>query len=58
VTSDRLTRVPARQALSDFIRQFRERTSPESVGLPQVRRRRTKGLRREEVAALAGVGLT
>jgi transcriptional regulator with XRE-family HTH domain len=56
--SDRLTRLPARQALSDFIRQCRERTSPESVGLPQVRRRRTRGLRREEVAALAGVGLT
>jgi transcriptional regulator with XRE-family HTH domain len=58
VTPDRLTRVPARQALSDFIRQCRERTSPESLGLPQGRRRRTAGLRREEVAALAGVGLT
>jgi transcriptional regulator with XRE-family HTH domain len=58
VTSDRLARVPARQALSDFIRQCRERTSPESLGLPQGRRRRTNGLRREEVAALAGVGLT
>lgn len=58
MTSDRLTRVPARQALSDFIRQCRERTSPESLGLPQGRRRRTNGLRREEVAALAGVGLT
>lgn len=58
MTSDRLTRVPARQALADFIRQCRERASPESLGLPQGRRRRTKGLRREEVAALAGVGLT
>lgn len=56
--SIRLTRLPARQALSDFIRQCRERTAPESFGLPQVRRRRTRGLRREEVAALAGVGLT
>jgi transcriptional regulator with XRE-family HTH domain len=56
--SDRLTRLPARQALSNFIRQCRERTSPESLGLPPVRRRRTRGLRREEVAALAGVGLT
>jgi transcriptional regulator with XRE-family HTH domain len=55
---DRLTRVPARKALSDFVRQCRERTSPGSVGLPPVRRRRTKGLRREELAALAGVGLT
>ncbi|WP_084165389.1 helix-turn-helix domain-containing protein [Skermanella stibiiresistens] len=58
MASDRLTRVPLKQALSDFIRQCRERTSPESVGLPQVRRRRTRGLRREEVATLAGVGLT
>ncbi|RRW39479.1 XRE family transcriptional regulator [Pseudomonas luteola] len=58
MVSDRLTRVLARQALSDFIRQCRERASPELLGLPPVRRRRTKGLRREEVAALAGVGLT
>lgn len=58
MASDRLARVPARQALSDFIRQCRERASPESLGLPQGRRRRTSGLRREEVAALAGVGLT
>ena len=55
---DRLTRVPARQALSDFVRQCRERTSPELLGLPPARRRRTKGLRREELAAFAGVGLT
>lgn len=58
MTPDRLMRAPARQALSDFLRQCRGRASPESLGLPQVRRRRTKGLRREEVAALAGVGLT
>lgn len=58
MASDRLTRVPAREALADFIRKCRERISPESLGLPQVRRRRTRGLRREEVAALAGVGLT
>ncbi len=55
---DRLRRVSARQALSNFVRQCRERTSPESHGLPPVSRRRTKGLRREELAALAGVGLT
>jgi transcriptional regulator with XRE-family HTH domain len=58
MASDRLTRVPAREAVADFIRQCRERASPESFGLPPVRRRRTRGLRREEVAALAGVGLT
>ncbi|WP_110642265.1 helix-turn-helix domain-containing protein [Salinicola sp. CPA57] len=58
MASDRLTRVPSREALADFIRKCRERTSPESLGLPQARRRRTSGLRREEVAALAGIGLT
>src|SRR5690606_24365440 len=35
-----------------------ERLSPTEVGLPSGGRRRTPGLRREEVAALAGVGLT
>ncbi len=56
--SDRLTRVPARLRLSEFLRSCRERMSPESFGLPPTRRRRTRGLRREEVATLAGVGLT
>src|SRR5262249_34394345 len=36
----------------------RERIRPEQVGLPLSRRRRTPGLRREEVAQLAGVGVT
>ncbi len=54
----RLIRVPSKQALTDFVLACRERASPESLGLPQARRRRTRGLRREEVAALAGVGLT
>ncbi|NHF72570.1 helix-turn-helix transcriptional regulator [Paracoccus xiamenensis] len=44
--------------LSDFLRGHRERLSPADVGLPETARRRTPGLRREEVAALAGVGLT
>lgn len=43
--------------LGAFLRAHRERTSPEDVGLPSVGRRRTPGLRREEVAALSGVGL-
>jgi transcriptional regulator with XRE-family HTH domain len=47
-----------RAELSDFLRQHRERLSPADVGLPESGRRRTPGLRREEVAALAGVGLT
>ena len=44
--------------LAEFLRSRRERISPEEVGLPVGSRRRTPGLRREEVAALAGVGLS
>lgn len=47
-----------RQALADFLRSRRERISPDQVGLPVGGRRRTPGLRREEVAQLAGVGVT
>jgi transcriptional regulator with XRE-family HTH domain len=47
-----------RVELADFLRSRRERISPEEVGLPAGSRRRTPGLRREEVAALAGVGLS
>jgi len=47
-----------RQELARFLRSRRERITPEQVGLPIVGRRRTPGLRREEVAQLAGVGVT
>lgn len=47
-----------RQELADFLRNRRERLMPGDVGLPQGVRRRTPGLRREEVALLAGVGST
>nr|WP_163500439.1 helix-turn-helix transcriptional regulator [Halomonas socia] len=47
-----------RAELADFLRSRRERISPQDVGLPVGGRRRTPGLRREEVAALAGVGLS
>ena len=53
---DRLQRT--RTELSDFLRRRRESLSPLDVGLPSGKRRRTPGLRREEVATLAGVGLT
>jgi transcriptional regulator with XRE-family HTH domain len=43
--------------LGDFLRSRRERLSPGTVGLPAGRRRRTPGLRREEVAELAGIGV-
>jgi hypothetical protein len=47
-----------RQELAHFLRSRRERISPEQVGLPSTGRRRTPGLRREEVAQLAAVGVT
>ncbi len=52
-----LDATPAR-ALGDFIRAHRERLSPLAVGLPPGPRRRTPGLRREEVAQLCGVSPT
>jgi transcriptional regulator with XRE-family HTH domain len=47
-----------RNELAAFLRSRRERITPEDVGLPGGYRRRTAGLRREEVAQLAGVGVT
>ena len=43
------------EQLSAFLRSRRERLRPEDVSLPETRRRRTPGLRREEVASLAGI---
>jgi transcriptional regulator with XRE-family HTH domain len=47
-----------RDELAAFLRNRRERISPADVGLPPGERRRTPGLRREELAQLAGVGVT
>ncbi|MFZ3570680.1 helix-turn-helix transcriptional regulator [Streptomyces sp. BH097] len=47
-----------RQELGAFLRSRRERIAPEDVGLPRGSRRRTPGLRREEVAHLSAVGVT
>ncbi|WP_433274671.1 helix-turn-helix transcriptional regulator [Pseudonocardia xinjiangensis] len=44
-----------RPGLAEFLRRRREGLSPSEVGLPETSRRRTPGLRREEVAVLAGV---
>jgi transcriptional regulator with XRE-family HTH domain len=44
-----------RDELADFLRHRREALRPEDVGLSEGPRRRTKGLRREEVAALAAM---
>ncbi|RKN79040.1 helix-turn-helix transcriptional regulator [Paenibacillus ginsengarvi] len=46
------------RALSDFLIAHRAKLTPQSVGLPAGARRRTPGLRREEVAQIAGVSTT
>lgn len=46
------------QALSTFLKAQRSKIAPESAGLPAGTRRRTPGLRREEVAQLSGVSTT
>ncbi|MDR9854473.1 helix-turn-helix transcriptional regulator [Paenibacillus sp. VCA1] len=46
------------KALSAFLTEQRAKIQPETVGLPSGGRRRTPGLRREEVAQLAGVSST
>jgi transcriptional regulator with XRE-family HTH domain len=46
------------QALGQLLRSRRQRLSPGDVGLPPGRRRRTPGLRREEVALLANLSIT
>lgn len=52
------TALQRRRELGDFIRAQRERVAPASVGLIAPRRRRTPGLRREEVAELSGLSTT
>jgi transcriptional regulator with XRE-family HTH domain len=42
-------------AIRDFLASRRAKLTPEQVGLPAIGRRRVPGLRREEVAILAGV---
>ncbi|PWI18509.1 transcriptional regulator [Streptomyces sp. Act143] len=46
-----------RPELADFLRRGRARLTPSDVGLTPGARRRTPGLRREEVAALAGMSV-
>lgn len=47
-----------RAELGEFLKARRAKVTPEAVGLPPGGRRRTPGLRREELAQLAGVGVT
>src|SRR6478752_10585786 len=48
----------SRSELADLLRSRRDRLTPADVGLPAGTRRRTAGLRREEVAQLAGMSTT
>src|SRR5215469_16581545 len=47
-----------RRTLGDFLRTHRERLSPANLGLPTGQRRRTPGLRREEIAQCSGMSAT
>lgn len=47
-----------REELADFLRSRRGQLKPADVGLPRTGRRRTPGLRREEVSHLSGVSVT
>ena len=47
-----------RRTLGDFLRTHRARLAPGSLGLPAGPRRRTPGLRREEIAQAAGISAT
>lgn len=47
-----------RETLADFLRTRRAKVSPADAGLPPGIRRRTPGLRRDEVAVLAGISPT
>jgi len=51
-------RFERRRELGEFIRAHRERLAPAVIGLAAGRRRRTPGLRREEVAQLCGLSAT
>ncbi|NUR89067.1 MAG: helix-turn-helix domain-containing protein [Nonomuraea sp.] len=46
-----------RDELAEFLRTRRDRVTPAEVGLPSGARRRTPGLRRQEVAQLAGMSI-
>ena len=50
-----MPKTSANEQLGSFLRERRLRLTPQSLGLPRGTRRRTPGLRREEVAALAGI---
>ena len=56
-TTRKTTLLPMDRQRADFLRSCRARISPEELGLPAPQRKRTEGLRREDVAALSGVSV-
>lgn len=50
--------ISSQKALGAFLRAHRERVTPEMLGLPTATRRRTSGLRREELAQISGISAT
>lgn len=53
----RPARPPMDRQRAEFLRSCRARIKPSDLGLPEPQRRRTEGLRREDVAALSGVSV-
>jgi transcriptional regulator with XRE-family HTH domain len=53
----KVSRLPIDRQRADFLRSCRARIKPAELGLPAPQRRRTEGLRREDVAALSGVSV-
>ena len=51
------SRLPLDRQRAEFLRNCRARIKPADLGLPEPQRRRTEGLRREDVAALSGVSV-
>ena len=56
-TTRKHLRLPLDRQRAEFLRSCRARIKPGDLGLPSPQRRRTEGLRREDVAALSGVSV-
>ncbi len=57
-TARKPRRPPMDQQRAEFLRSCRARIKPSDLGLPMPQRKRTSGLRREDVAALSGVSVS
>jgi transcriptional regulator with XRE-family HTH domain len=53
----KVSHLPLDRQRAEFLRNCRARIKPSDLGLPAPQRRRTEGLRREDVAALSGVSV-